>query len=311
MWDNKKIAIFGVGGVGGYFGGLLARKGLDVTFIATQKTKNAMIENGLKIESVDGDFHLEKVQVTDNTTELDPVDLVLVCVKAPQVPEIINSIKPLVKEGTVIIPLQNGVDAPSQLEKEFGSKVLGGSCKVISEKVKPGHIRHSGVKVVDLGELHGSISHRVKDIKDALDSAGIQAIAHDDFLTAQWTKMIFVSPLSAVNGVTRVDCGVLRTIPETMELLRVCMEETLKVANAKGAKLKPEILETLMNWVKTVPEHTTTSMQRDIMSGLPSELHYQVGAISRIGKELGIQTPVNDFLYYSLLPQEKIARQQM
>ena len=89
------------------------------------------------------------------------------------------------------------------------------------------------------------------------------------------------------------------------------MEETLKVANAKGAKLKPEILETLMNWVKTVPEHTTTSMQRDIMSGLPSELHYQVGAISRIGKELGIQTPVNDFLYYSLLPQEKIARQQM
>lgn len=185
MWKDKKIVVFGVGGVGGYFGGLLAKKGLIVTFIARGESLDIMKRKGLRVESVNGDFVINPVQVTDNPSEIGPVNLVMVCVKAPQVIEVAHLLKPLIDEETIILPLQNGVDAPSQLIEIYGQKnVVGGLCKVVSFKAGSGHIRHLGVSIIEFGEMEAKISSRIKELKDLLTFAGITAIAHDDFPVA-------------------------------------------------------------------------------------------------------------------------------
>lgn len=309
MWNDKKIVVIGVGGVGGYFGGRLAEKGLDVTFIARGESLNILKRHGLQVESIDGDFVINPIKVTDKPFEIGPVHLVLVCVKAPQVHEVAKLISPLVAEHTMILPLQNGVDAPSQLSKVYGVKhVLGGLCKILSFKLEPGRIRHTGVSIIELGEINDPISPRVEEIKDLLTYAGIKAIIHDDFSVALWTKMAFICAISAVSSVTRSTIGTIRSLPETREMLIQSMRETIQVAQGLGINLSVSLIETMMSWTDSIPETSTTSMQRDIMAEKPSELHFQVGSIVKIGGELGVKTPVNRFLYHSLLPMELDAR---
>ncbi len=305
MWKDKKIVVFGVGGVGGYFGGLLAKKGLNVTFIARGESLDIMKRKGLRVESVDGDFVINPVQVTDNPSEIGPVSLVMVCVKAPQVSEVVHLLKPLIDEETIILPLQNGVDAPSQLIEIYGLKnVVGGLCKVVSFKAGSGHIRHLGVSIIEFGEMEAKISSRVKELKDLLTSAGITAIAHDDFPVALWTKMAFICALGGVTAVTRSSIGTIRSLPETREMLEKSMLETVQVAQKLGMNLSERIVDTMMEWLDGIPEESTTSLQRDIMEGRPSELHFLVGSVAKSGEKVGINVPINRFIYHSLLPME-------
>jgi 2-dehydropantoate 2-reductase len=307
--SSKKIVIFGTGGIGGYFGGLLANKGLNVTFIARGEHLQAMKEKGLRVESVDGDFLVNPVQVTDDPTTVGPVDLVILCVKTPQVKEVALLIKPLIKENTVILPLQNGVDAPRILIDAFGkTKVLGGLCKVLSHKFGPGHIRHFGVSQIELGEMDSPITPRVETIKDLLTFAGIDVVIHDDFPTALWNKMVMICGWGGVTAVTRSSLGAIRSIPETREMIEKSMHETIQIAQGLGIKVSDNIVNTYMKVTDNLPHETTTSLQRDIIIGKPSELDFLLGSIVRYGKELGVNTPINSYLYYSLLPQEMEAR---
>ncbi|MHA1976250.1 MAG: 2-dehydropantoate 2-reductase [Candidatus Hodarchaeales archaeon] len=311
MWKDKKIVVFGVGGVGGYFGGLLAKKGLNVTFIARGESLNIMKRKGLRVESVDGDFIINPVQVTDNPSEIGPVSLVMVCVKAPQVSEVVHLLKPLIGEETIILPLQNGVDTPSQLIEIYGLKnVVGGLCKVLSFKAGSGHIRHLGVSIIEFGEMEAKISSRVKELKDMFTSAGITAITHDDFPVALWAKMALICALGGVTAVTRSSIGTIRSLPETREMLEKSMLETVHVAQKLGINLSERIVDTMMGMLDGIPEESTTSLQRDIMEGRPSELHFLVGSIAKSGEKVGISVPINRFIYHSLLPMEIKAREK-
>lgn len=309
MWNDKKIVIFGVGGVGGYFGGLLAKKNLDITFIARGETLNVLKEKGLHIESVDGDFTLYPVQVTDQPAEVGPVNIVLLCTKAPQVSEVVNQIRPLVNESTIILPLQNGVEAPTQLIEVFGKEnVVGGLARIFSYKVEPGHIRHSGVSIIEMGEMDGPVSPRVKELQELLTYGGIKTIIHDNFPIALWAKMVLVCPLSGVSAVTRSTIGVIRSLPETRELLIKSMQEIIRVAQGLGVNISESLVDRIIEGIDKLPEDSMTSMQRDIMDGKPSELDFQVGSVVEYGKKLGIDVPINRFIYSCLLPLEQKAR---
>ncbi len=310
MWTDKKIVVYGVGGVGGYFGGRLAEKGLDVTFIARGETLKIMKLEGLKVDSIDGDFVVKPVKVTDNPHEVGIASLVIVCVKAPQVSEVAQAIIPMVDEQTIILPLQNGVDAPSILIKVHGKKnVLGGLCRLFSFKANPGHIRHVGYPpTIELGEMGEPISHRVKELKDLFTYAGINSVIHDDILDAMWIKMIFASAWMGVAAITRSPLGVIRSLPETREILVQSFTEIVNVAQKLGIKHPENLVDGMMKGIDSLPEDSTTSMQRDIMEGRPSELDFLVGAIVRIGKENNVETPVNRFIYNCLLPIELKAR---
>lgn len=305
-----RIAVFGSGGVGGYFGGKLAHAGEEVIFIARGKHLKAMLQDGLKVDSIKGDFIVRPVQAYDNPSEVGQVAVVLVCVKAWQVEEAARSMRPLVGPGTIVVPLLNGVEAPGQLAAVLGNKqVLGGLCHIMSYLAGPGHIVHAGIEPhVAFGELDGQLNPRAEDLRSAFEKAGVWAEVPEDILAAMWQKFLFIASISGVGAVTRVPIGIIRRLPEPRQMIYQAIEEIALVAKAYDIDLPADVVEKTMNFIDNLPEGVTASMQRDIIEKRPSELGSQNGAIVRLAAKRGIATPVNNFLYASLLPQEMQAR---
>lgn len=305
-----RLAVFGTGGVGGYFGGRLAHAGEEVIFIARGPHLQAMRDHGLKVESTKGDFVVHPVQATDEPSSIGPVDVVLVCVKAWQVPDAAAAMRPSIGPDTCVLPLGNGVEAMDQLSSVLGREhVLGGICKIVSFIAAPGVIRHTGFEPeVIFGELDNRSTERVENLRAAFTRAGVSATVTPDIDVAVWTKFLFIAPYSGVGAVTRLPAGVVRRVPETRELMEKAMGEVLAVAKARGIAMPEDALKKAMAQVDALPEAATASMQRDIMAGRPSELEAQNGAVVNLGRETGVETPVNSFIYSCLLPSELKAR---
>jgi 2-dehydropantoate 2-reductase len=217
-----RIVVFGTGAVGGYFGGRLAQAGEEVHFIARGRHLAAIRERGLRVSSVEGDFLVRPARVTDEPSALGSSDVVLLGVKAWQVPQAAEAMRPLVGERTVVVPLQNGIEAPDQLAAVFGvSRVLGGLCRILAYLESPGHIRHAGVApYIAFGELDPSGSSRAEALRRVFAGArGVTAEVASDIRAAMWSKFMFIAALSGVGALTRAPIGVIRSQPETRRLL--------------------------------------------------------------------------------------------
>jgi 2-dehydropantoate 2-reductase len=305
-----RIAIFGTGGAGGYFGAQLARAGEEVVFIARGEHLQAIRSRGLVIETPAGETVIRPALATDDPAEVGPVDVVLVGVKSWQVPEAARAIRPLIGPNTIVVPLQNGVEASSQLAAELDPEhVLEGLCGTLSWVTEPGRIRSIGkVHFVKLGERDNRPSERADRLRRAFDRAGVDVEVPADVHAALWAKFLFVVSLGGVGAVTRAPVGVLRTVPRTRKMLEDCMREILAVARARRIALADPIIGKTLAFVDSLAPDGTTSLQRDIMAGKPSELEAWNGAVVRFGRESGVATPFHAFIYDSLLPQEMQAR---
>ena len=303
-----KIAIVGVGGVGGYFGGKLAQAGHDVVFVARGATLEALRARGLRVDSVNGDFVVERVHATDRPT--DAVDAVVFAVKAWQIPDAARQVEAIVGPDTVVVPLENGMEAPEQLAEVLGREhVLGGLCGIVAYIVEPGHIRHAGVEpFVMFGELDGHDSARVQRLRDAFTSAGVKCDPTSDVNHAMWSKFLFITPMSAIGALTRVPIGVWRAMREPRELAVRAIREIMAVAAARGVHLGEEAVDRTLARYDGLPKDATSSLQRDVMEGKPSELDAQLAAVARMARAAGVETPVCDFMLAMLLPQEAKAR---
>ena len=307
-----RIVIFGTGGVGGYFGGRLAQAGEDVTFIARAEHLRAIKTNGLKVESSSGDFVLYPAKATDNVSEVGETELVILGVKAWQVPEAARAVKPLVGPTTTVVPMQNGVDAVPQLVDELGSEnVIGGLCRIVSFVVAPAHIRHAGfTPSIIIGELDNQRSDRIVRIEEVFKHAGLDTTIATDIQVALWTKFLFIASFSGVGAVADAPAGVLRSDPKWRGLMLSAMREIYALAHARGVKMPPDSVDKVMAAVDGLPEDTTSSMQRDIAAGKPSELDSQNGAVVRMARESGIEVPTHTLIYETLKPLEVKARSQ-
>jgi len=307
------IAIFGTGAVGGYFGGRLAQAGENVTFIARGERLRALQEHGLRIDSLKGDFTIEHVEATDDPAQVGAVDVIVVGVKAWQVREAARACRPMVGPETFVVPLQNGVEAPDQLVEVLGAEhVLGGLCRIVSSVVEPAYVRHAGLEpYVAFGELDNRPSERAAPLQAAFERAGVKAEIPSDIQVALWEKFLFIAPFSGIGAVTRAPAGVLRSLPETRQMLEQAMQEILTVAQARSVALPQEIVSQTMALVDNLPPDGTASMQRDIMAGRPSELESQNGAVVRLGQEVSVATPLHVFIYRSLKPLELRARDEI
>ncbi len=306
-----RIAIMGTGGVGGYFGGLLAKAGEDVTFIARGEHLKAIQENGLRVKSVHGDFHIQPAKATDDPGTVGSVDLILFATKTHQLEQAAQTIHPLIGPDTVILPLQNGVSSSERLTEilELAEPVLGGTTRIVSLIAAPGLIEHSSqIRQIILGELDGTISGRAQKIGDVLARSGAQVEVTDNINKARWTKFLFIASFSAMGAATRVPIGEMMACEPTRQTFAASMREIKAVAKAQGVALDDDIVESTIAYCDGLEPGITSSMQRDIMAGYPSELEAQVGYIVHKGAELGVPVPVNTFLYSILLPQEIRAR---
>lgn len=307
------IVVFGAGSVGGYFGGRLAQAGENVTFIARGEHLQAMLSQGLRVDSIKGDFTVRPVMATDDPTKVQDVDAILVCVKTWQITKAAKAIIPMLGSETFVVPLENGVEAPSQLAEILGREhILGGLCRIASHIVSPGHIQHTGIEpYIAFGELDKRLSSRSQNLLQSFEHAGVSAEIPADINVAMWQKYLFISTVGGIGAVTRVPIGVFRSQSETRQMLEIALHDCYSVALAQGIQLPPESAANTLAYIDTLPHETIASMQRDIMDGRPSELEAQIGAIVQMGRVLNIPTPVHTFIYHSLLPQESLARRQM
>lgn len=304
------IVIYGTGGVGGYFGGKLALSGEDVTFIARGAHLEGLRTNGLQVRSVKGDFTLPTVHATDDPSEVGVADVVLVTTKAWQVAEAARSMAPMVGDNTIVVPLQNGVEAPAQLAEVFGpDRVLGGLCWIVSFIVGPGIIQHTGVEPhVVFGRMDRRRGERVEQLYRALAKADVHVDVSLDIQAAMWEKFTFISTVSGIGAITRMPIGVTRSVPQTRQMIEHAIDEVMAVAWGQGVSLEKAVFDRTMAFIDGMPPGSTFSMQRDITEGRPSELEAQNGAVVRLGQEVEVVTPIHQFIYHSLLPLEMQAR---
>ena len=305
-----RIAIFGTGGAGGYFGAQLARAGEDVTFIARGAHLEAIRTRGLRVETPGGEIVIHPAPATDDPRQVGVVDLVILGVKTWQVTEAARAVKPMIGPETLVVPLQNGVEAASQLAEVLGAgHVLGGLCGTMSRVVGPGHILSIGdAHFIKFGELDNRASERTGQLRQVFEQAGVKVEVPSDIHVSLWEKFLFVVSFGGVGGVTRAPIGVIRSLPGTRGLLTECLREIFAVARARHVALSEGSVEKSMAFLDSLPPGGTTSLQRDISVGWPSELEAWNGAVVRLGREVGVDTPLHGFIYNSLLPLEMQAR---
>lgn len=305
-----RIAVFGTGGVGGYFGGRLAQAGEEVFFIARGAHLQAIRSNGLEVKSIEGDFSIEPARATSDPAEIGPVDVVLVGVKAWQLPEAAEAMKPLISRDTVVVPLENGVESVDVLARVLGTEhVLGGLCKIAAMIDAPGVIRHVGLSpFVQFGEVGNDRSDRVESLRSAFEHAeGVTVDVPADIDGAVWQKFVFIASWSGVGAVAGTPLGPILDTAESHALLRDALTEAVAVGRGKGVRLPADIVETTMAFFASLDPTVTASMQRDVTAGKPFELEAQTGAIVRLGRRYSVPTPVNQVLYRALKPAERIA----
>lgn len=306
-----KIAIFGTGGVGGYFGGRLAQAGEDVTFIARGEHHKAIQQTGLKISSTLGDFAIHPAQAVDSTEAIGVVDLIVLALKAWQLAPALEQIQNLIGDNTAILPLLNGIEHIDRLIANFGKRhVLGGLCRISVFIEDAGHIRHMGMNPhIAFGELDNSKSERILSIHKMFSNIeNITAEIPADIHAAMWEKYVFISGTSGVGAFVRKPINEYRDIPEFRTMLINAMTETANVARAQGVLLSEHLINDIMKRIDAAPAGMIPSMQKDMMAGKPSELDDQIGGVIRMGKAVNIPTPTHDKIYAELLPLEQKAR---
>lgn len=304
-----QIVVVGTGGVGGYFGGRLALAGNDVTFIARGKHLEAILKKGLKVKSVLGEFTIKPAKGTSDLSAVKYADLVLVCTKAWQVKEIAKSIAPFINNETMVMPTQNGVLATNELAEFIPPQnIISGLCRVFSLIESPGVINHMGIDpTIVFGETNNEKTERSAWLKYTFETAGISNIWAENIETEIWKKFLMICS-SALLAVTKTNYGELRTLPETRSMLFNLYSEIYEVALAAGINLDSTIVEKTMKAVDTFPPNSTSSLTRDVWEGKPSEIEYQNGTVVKLGERYNVPTPVNRFVYQSILPMENKAR---
>jgi len=294
-----KVAVVGVGAVGGYFGGLLAKGGADVIFIARGKHLEALRAKGLTVRSRQGDFSI-RVRATNDPAEVGPVDLVLFCVKSYDTESAIRQALPMVGQETIVLSLQNGIDNEEKISSFIGTgKVLAGVAYIGASVPESGVVLHQeGGKIV-FGELDGGLSERVIRIKAFFDRYGLPAEGSPGMKKILWAKLAWNAPFNAINTLVG---GPVKTIignSHALELARRVTEEVVTVANALGVRLAfAEVWERNIKFSQSYD--VKTSMLQDLEAGKPLEYEALNGVIIKKAAELDLPTPYN-FALYALL----------
>jgi 2-dehydropantoate 2-reductase len=299
-----RIAVMGAGGVGGYFGARLAQAGHDVAFVARGAHLAAMRERGLTVRSALGDVHLPSPVATDDPAALSPVDIVLFAVKLWDTEPAAQAIRPLIANGGVVVPFQNGVDSVERIGAIVGAeRVMGGVAQIAATIAEPGVIGHTGT----MARLRfGPVLAAQRPVADALlaacNGAGIDAELVVDIRRALWEKFVFLAAFSGLTSVARQPIGVLRADADMRNVLEAAMREAWAVGRAQGIALADDFVAQLMSFADGLPAEMKSSMLNDLVAGNRLEAPWLCGAVARMATAAGVPAPVHSTLYAALKP---------
>ncbi|MEO7368587.1 MAG: 2-dehydropantoate 2-reductase [Gemmatimonadaceae bacterium] len=301
-----KVGVIGAGGIGGFYGGVLARGGNEVAMFARGANLDAIRANGIKVQTPEDEF-VAAVRASDNAEELSADfgegDFAMVATKSYSLSEVAKAVKAFADRGASILPLQNGVEA-AEILISLGvprDRVLGGVTYISAVHVGPGSAeRRNANQRVIVGELNGGISQRTTDIANAFASVEVQGEATDDITLAIWQKFVFLASIAAGCGLTRLNVGAVRDSKLGRQLLERGVNEAVEVGRARGVALRSDEEMHVMSRIDGLPPDVEPSLLLDLKAGSRTEVEVLSGAIARFGDALGIDTPIHDTAAVSL-----------
>lgn len=298
-----KIVMFGAGGVGGYFGGRLAQGGADVAFVARGAHLEAIRRDGLHIVSPKGDAHVTNVRASADPADLGIADVVFLTVKMYDVGTAATQMRPLLGPDSMVVTLQNGVEATDMVARRVGERhVVGGVAYVSAVIDQPGRIRHTALDGLIVGELDGGLSPRLAALRAAAAAGGFSFTTSDDIRRDLWSKFVRLSVFAGLTAATRSPVGVLRASPPLVALMHAAVDEAIAVGRAHGVALGPALKDEVFGMFHAVPPQAKASMLEDLERGRPLELPWLSGAVVRLGRDAGVPTPVHAMLEALLAP---------
>lgn len=298
-----RIGVVGAGGIGGYFGGRLARAGADVHFLARGKHLEALSTRGLRVRSIRGDFELP-VEATDDPGAIGPCDLVLFSVKSFDTETAAASLPPLLGEGTGVLTLQNGVDNVEKLVSAIGENhVMAGAAYLIATIAEPGVIEHdAGPGSFAFGELDGTRSERGQRLLEWCERSDIPATLDSDVRVRLWDKFAFICALAGMTAATRKPIGEIRENPDSLAMFRRIVDEVVSLAAAEGVQLSDDTVERHVAFAQQIEPEGTSSLHHDLVHGNRLELEALHGFAVRRAREQGLAVPTCEAVYALLIP---------
>lgn len=313
MAKKIKIVIAGIGGVGGYFGGLLAQKyknsdAVDICFLARGEHLRKIREKGLEVIHGQNEFIARPALATDNATEIGIADYILICTKSYDLDATIEQLKPCIAENTILLPLLNGVESVERIKRILPEAlVLEGCVYIVSSVKEAGVIENSGINQKLFFGSGKATNDRLQWLEKIMLDAGIEATLSDSILTIVWEKFIFIA--SIATATSYFNCTIGKLLEENEETLVQLIEEVKLIAAAKGISVKPDITVYIVNYNKLLPYDATSSMHRDYQNlKQKTEVETLTGYVVRAGQELNIETPAFTKTYNFLKDKNPFTR---
>lgn len=301
---RPRIAVYGAGALGAYFGGRLAQAGSDVHLIARGRQLDALRAGPLRVESVNGDFETP-IRATSETGEVGPCDAVILCVKSYHVDEVAPTLAPLVGEDTVVVPVQNGIAHIETLQEAVGGEhVLGGAAFIFATVTEPGLVVHSaGPGSIVFGELDGQLSGRAQRLDATLAAAGIGSELVDNINERMWAKFAYICAHAGMTAAARLTIGQIRTSGPAWATFRRLLEEVVELARAEGVELEPDSIDRMLEFAESLAPDSRSSMYTDITAGRQTELEALHGVAVERARSRGVPVPANETVYAILAAQ--------
>jgi 2-dehydropantoate 2-reductase len=298
------IVFYGAGGIGGYFGARLLAAGEQVSFVARGRHAQAMREHGLRVKSPLGDVQVAVPSISEDPTALPKADLVVFAVKMPDAESAAARLAPLMNAGSVVLPLQNGIEIVDVLSAALGpAPVALGAAYIPAKILEPGVIEHAGgFASLRFGALQAEQRPVLEAFAAACQRAEVQVELVDDMRRVMWEKFVFLVGMSSLTALTRLPIAVARTTPELRALLQQVMEETAALARAEGVALPEDFVAKQMTVVDGLPAAAKASMANDLDAGKPLELPWLAGAVARRSERRGLKADANRFVAAALAP---------
>ncbi|MFV5699104.1 ketopantoate reductase family protein [Flavobacterium sp. ZT3R17] len=303
---KTRIGILGLGGVGGYFGGLLAKAyfdsdAIEIIFIARGETQKAIVQNGLKIISDTNEVIVFPNLVSNNPDQIGKLDCLICATKTYDIESSFESIKSCISQNTIILPLYNGVDAAERIQTLFAkTTVLQGCVYIVSMIVSPGVIRKIGpYEKLFFGSKTASIS-KLNQLQSIFENAGIESYLVENIEETVWEKFIFISALASATSYLNQNIGGILKNPANKAIYIALLNEISAVAAAKGLGMPNDIIAQTIVKLEKSPQDATSSMHRDFLANRKTEVASLTEYVVNEGAKYGVSTPTYQMILEKL-----------